>query len=104
MKKADELNDTMTLERAAEILDTEHREHYESIEPVNEACEIGRKAIFKQIAQQPEYEADGYADGVLVYDYAKCPVCGRSFEEGANDWGCSYCQDCGQKLDWSEAE
>lgn len=35
----------MTLERAAEILDPTHREHYESIEPVNEACEIGRKAI-----------------------------------------------------------
>lgn len=35
----------MTDERAMEILDPEHREHYESIEPVNEACRIGMNAI-----------------------------------------------------------
>lgn len=35
----------MTDERAMEILDPEHREHYESIEPVEEACRIGIKAI-----------------------------------------------------------
>lgn len=35
----------MTPERAIEILDPEHREHYESIEPVNEACRMGMDAI-----------------------------------------------------------
>ena len=35
----------MTPERAIEILDPEHREHYESIKPVNEACRIGMEAI-----------------------------------------------------------
>lgn len=35
----------MTNERAIEILDPEHREHYESIEPINEACRIGIAAI-----------------------------------------------------------
>lgn len=35
----------MTDERAIEILDPKHREHYESIEPVEEACRIGIKAI-----------------------------------------------------------
>ena len=35
----------MTDERAIEILDPEHREHYENIEPVNEACRIGIAAI-----------------------------------------------------------
>lgn len=35
----------MTDERAIEILDPEHREHYESIEPVEEACRIGMNAI-----------------------------------------------------------
>ena len=35
----------MTNERAIEILDPEHRGHYESIEPVNEACRIGMNAI-----------------------------------------------------------
>ena len=32
-------------ERAMEILDPEHREHYDSIETVNEACRIGIQAI-----------------------------------------------------------
>ena len=35
----------MTPERAIEILDPEHREHYESIKPVNEACRMGMEAI-----------------------------------------------------------
>ena len=35
----------MTDERAIEILDPEHLEYYESIEPVEEACRIGIKAI-----------------------------------------------------------
>lgn len=35
----------MTDERAMEILDPDHREHYESIEPINEACRIGIAAI-----------------------------------------------------------
>ena len=35
----------MTIERAIEILDPEHREHYESIEIVNEACRMGMKAL-----------------------------------------------------------
>ena len=61
-------------------------------------------ALEKQIPEKPEYEADGYADGELVYDYAKCPICGHDFEYGINDWGCEYCSDCGQKLDWSDEE
>lgn len=28
----------MKIDRAIEILNPEHREHYESIDPVNEAC------------------------------------------------------------------
>ena len=35
----------MTNERAIEILDPEHREHYDSIETVNEACRIGMRGI-----------------------------------------------------------
>ena len=69
-----------------------------------EAIDVAIKALEKQIAKKPEYEADGYADGELVYDYAKCPICGHDFEYGINDWGCEYCSDCGQKLDWSDEE
>lgn len=35
----------MTIDRAIEILDHEHREHYDSIEPVNEACRMGMEAL-----------------------------------------------------------
>ena len=31
----------MTIDRAIEILNPEHREHYESIDPVVEACRMG---------------------------------------------------------------
>ena len=35
----------MKIERAIEILDPEHREHYESIDPVIEACRMGMEAL-----------------------------------------------------------
>ena len=38
----------MTIDRAIEILDPEHREHYESIDPVNEACRMGMEALKRQ--------------------------------------------------------
>ena len=37
----------MTIERAIEILNPEHREHYESIDPVNDACRMGMEALKK---------------------------------------------------------
>ena len=43
----------MTIERAIEILDPEHREHYDSIEPVNEACIMGMNAL-KELAELKE--------------------------------------------------
>lgn len=42
----------MTIDRAIEILDPNHREHYDSLEPVNEACRMGIKALeWMQTAQ-----------------------------------------------------
>ena len=35
----------MTIERAIEILDPTHREHYDSIDVVNEACKMGMEAL-----------------------------------------------------------
>lgn len=42
----------MKIERAVEILDPEHREHYDDLEEVNEACRMGMAAlrIAKEIA------------------------------------------------------
>ena len=59
-----------------------------------------KEALDKQTPMKPDYIADGYADGLLCYDYAKCPICGHDFEYGINDWECDYCSGCGQKLDW----
>ena len=33
------------IDRAIQILDPEHREHYESLEEVNEACRMGMEAL-----------------------------------------------------------
>lgn len=69
---------------------------------VDSALTIIKNALDKQAPMRPDYIADGYADGLLCYDYAQCPICGHDFEYGTNDWGSDYCSDCGQKLDWSE--
>lgn len=53
---------------------------------------------------QVELEADGYADGELVYDYGKCPKCGWEFEYDDKDWEQPYCCHCGQRLKWFESE
>jgi len=64
---------------------------------------IAKAAIKKQIPTEPEYSGDGYDEnGDLVYDMAKCPLCGNDdFEYGINNWGCDFCPNCGQALDWS---
>lgn len=53
---------------------------------------------------RPIFCSDGFADGSPVYDYAECPGCGYSYEEGDKDWGEPYCPHCGMPLDWDEAE
>ena len=74
----------MTIERAIEILDPEHREHYESIEPVEEACCMGMEALKRQLPMKPRCDI-------------ACPICGRvAIYE--NFW-----RDCGQAIDRSES-
>ena len=51
----------MPLERAAEILDPAHRESYESIEQVNEACRMGREAILLKIPRSPTGRRQEYS-------------------------------------------
>lgn len=84
----------MTLERAIEILDPNHREHYESIEPVTEACEIGRKAIEKQIPKKPI--SDEWKRQKI-----KCPN-GHNIPVIVRNSKMKYCPFCGQALDWSK--
>ena len=44
----------MTYERAAEILDPEHLENYDSLETVKEACRMGMDALKKRIPIKPK--------------------------------------------------
>lgn len=86
----------MTNERAIEILDPTHREHYESIDPVNEACRMGMDALDRRMPKSPYPGGD---TGVLA-----CPCCG-SGEWLHNEDGnrAAFCGQCGQAIDWSEA-
>ena len=74
----------MTIERAIEILDPEHRENYDSIELVEEACYMGMEALKRQLPMKPRCDI-------------ACPICGRAaiYE--------NFCPDCGQAIDWSES-
>ena len=81
----------MTDERAAEILDPTHRERYRSIEPVNEACRMGREALLLRIPRSP------YKNGF------SCPNCGSSdYLYGYYDKPNKCCGNCGQAILWEE--
>ena len=76
-----------------EILDPLHREHYESIEPVNEACRLARVALYKQMKGKPYPDGDR---GIVA-----CPNC-KSGEYLYNEDGNrnEYCGQCGKRIDW----
>lgn len=80
----------MTPERAIEILDPEHREHYDSIEVVEEACRLGIKAIKKCMIPQKMIKQN-YSNTAFY----KCPTCNF-----ANGVMYNYCPNCGQAIDW----
>lgn len=92
----------MTNERAIEILDPEHREQYDSIEIVNEACRIGMNAIkrvqeleaenaelrerLSRAVELPRVEASPYDenDSLLYYienDHIQCECFNNKFPE-----------------------
>ena len=60
------------------------------------------EAFEKQVPKMPDYEGDGYADGVLVYDTWICPNCGKYYDVDFDDY--EYCPLCGQAIDWSTLE
>ena len=96
--------DDMTYEEAHKFLEDKQRKMTKNRGLYNETeIAINGKAIEaveKQILKKVLFEADGYADGSLVYDVAICPNCGAVFENDY-DWNSKYCPNCGQYLDWS---
>lgn len=87
------MNNSMTPQRAIEILNPEHREHYGSIETVNEACRMGMESLKKQMPKKPE--PDCYSGKYL------CPACHQEESYSVDGLG-NYCSKCGQALDWSD--
>ena len=61
-----------------------------------------REAVTKQKAKTPDFEADGYYCGELVYDTWICPGCGEHYEIDYDKH--EYCPCCGQRIDWSDYE
>lgn len=84
----------MEIERAMEILDPEHRERYESIATVNEACRMGVTALERGIKKSPHPDGD---KNILA-----CWRCGSGEylhnEDGNRN---DFCGQCGQRIDWS---
>lgn len=91
----------MTDERAIEILDPDHLEHYESIEPIIEACRIGIAAI----KRAKELEAENAAlrerlnkavelpckIGDTIYEvYDKCDGQNCPYNGYYGKWRCHY--------------
>lgn len=82
----------MTIETAIEILKPEHREPYESIDPVIDACEVAVSALEKQIPKKPIDNTNPHDFFVNIH----CPVCKEYVTKKYK-----YCRNCGQALDWS---
>ena len=58
----------MTIERAIEILDPTHREWYDSLETVEEACRMGMEALKKQLPKKHfNNECDCIVDYEMLY-------------------------------------
>lgn len=83
----------MTYERAAEILDPEHREAYDSIEPVITACRMGMKALKKQIPAKVNLWENS--------QFGNCPYCNEVVYMPAL-LKQVHCFKCGQALNWED--
>ena len=57
-------------------------------------------ALEKQKPLEPDFEADGYSDGELVYDTWICQNCESKFEVDFEKY--DYCPNCGQRIDWGD--
>lgn len=85
----------MTYERAAEILDPEHRENYDSIEPVITACKMGMEALKKQIPAKVNLWENS--------QFWNCPYCNEVVYRPAL-LKSVHCFKCGQALYWEDYE
>lgn len=85
------MSEKMPVERAAEILDPKHRERYESLSVVEEACSMGRDALRLRIPRSP------YKNGF------SCPNCGSGeYLHNQDEAENTFCGQCGQAILWED--
>lgn len=89
------MSEKMTAARAAEILDPAHRESYESLGVVEEACRMGWEALLLRIPRSPFPDSD---KSILA-----CPNCGSGeYLHNQDEAENTFCGQCGQAIDWAE--
>ena len=80
----------MTYKEAIAILQHEH-DYAQLLSYVDAALKIAINAIDKQIPKKPNCK--------IYTSDTRCPICNIPLCIGSN-----YCIDCGQKIDWRDAE
>lgn len=88
----------MTVECAIEILNPEHREHYNSIDPVIEACRMGMESLLERMNREKgcEYCKNGAEFGYfdIRKEYGWYELYGYNIfgeESSATIYFCPYC-------------
>lgn len=92
----------MTIERAIQILDPEHREHYESLEPVNEACRMGMEALREKMERESleqQLELAVSELEALAKSRGSCAGC-VSFGEDVPEELSRRCDSCRDQSGW----
>ncbi len=79
----------MEIDRAIEILNPEHREQYDSLATVQEACRMGMAALEKQTPVKLDVCWEMGLPG------GTCPKCLNWVQRSYN-----YCPFCGQAVKW----
>lgn len=89
------MSEKMPVERAAEILDPKRAERFTSMEPVTEACRMGRDALLLRIPRSPHPDGD---KSIL-----SCPNCGSGeYLHNQDEAENTFCGQCGQAILWED--
>lgn len=96
----------MTVERAIEILNPEHREHYNSIDPVIEACRMGMEALLERMNREKgcEYCKNGAEFGYfdIRKEYGWYELYGYNIFGEESSATIDFCPYCGRLLKGDE--
>lgn len=89
------MSEKMSAEHAAEILDPERAERFIGMEPVTEACRMGRDALRLKIPRSPYPDGD---KSILA-----CPNCGSGeYLHNIDTARNVFCGQCGQAILWED--